>query len=515
MLIFDKDKRLKELKNQVNYVQRYRTFKIEKINNLKALIQKNYNKIQVEVKKNIIIKDEQIKKESLILKEINSIEKNILKFEEEKWKIELKQKKLEKIKFDTNSIIISTQKEIEKSRQQQVFTTQQHTDIKRNITTDKTELEKIEPQLEKIREESSALSIKYRTEQKKLDNINTLVSKSKTELNECRNENQDFKSEIFKVQSQLSSEKNRINKLERTKFSNENEVKNKNKYLKEINKDDLKKEVEKNENELKKLKTDFNKKKNDLDKHLSTQKNHLGHINADRLKISDMENEVSSLIKQKEKYIEIKKKISDSTETNMSKNDIPLQDILKTDKINFKTIENFFFDEMESKFLKNNNIIPENKNKYILLRDNSNEISGNQKKAIINEKGFISFISDIYKLEEIKQKNSLKEGVIVDTLTNGINIFLKYGYGIITNNHEVITKNGIIIRDRNKGILNINQEINEAEIKAGSLTKKLNDLNIKVENKVDKYNKITSLIEKEQSLLNKLEKEIFQKDILT
>ena len=195
----------------------------------------------------------------------------------------------------------------------------------------------------------------------------------------------------------------------------------------------------------------------------------------------------------------------------MSKDDIPLQDILKTDKINYKTIENFFFDEMGSKFLKNNNIIPENKNKYILLRDNSNEISGNQQKAIINEKGFISFISDIYKLEEIKQKNSLKEGVIVDTLTNGINIFLKYGYGIITNNHEVITKNGIIIRDRNKGILNINQEINEAETKAGSLTKKLNDLNIKVENKVDKYNKITSLIEKEQSLLNKLEKEIFQK----
>ena len=70
-----------------------------------------------------------------------------------------------------------------------------------------------------------------------------MVSKLKAELNECHNENQDFKSEIFKVQSQLSSEKNSINKLERTKFSNENEIKNKNKYLKEINKDVLKKKI--------------------------------------------------------------------------------------------------------------------------------------------------------------------------------------------------------------------------------------------------------------------------------
>ncbi len=512
MLIFDKEKRLKELKNQVNYVQRYRSYKIDKINNLKAFIQKKYNIIQIEVKKNIILKDEHVKSETVLLKDLTTNEKIILELEEERWAVDIKHKKLEKIKFESNSHLISTQKEIEKIKQQQEFASQQSIDLKKETDKNKKELNIIEPALKNAEKNLTELQSKIHLETEEQNKTKITISDLISDLDKYRIGDQNFKSEIFKVQSELSSEKNRLNKFERVKILNENDIKNKNKYLQEIISTDLKKKIELETKELAGLESDFSAIKKKMTGLEITQNNHFININSNKYKLNEMENEISSLKNQKEKYIEIKKKISGIASTeNSSQSESPLQDILKTEKSNYRSIENYFFDEMDSIFLKNNNDISQNNSKYIIIRDNTNEIPDKIKTKIANEKGFIAFVSSIYELKDARHKNSLKEGIIVDSLSNGIELFLKYGYGVITENSEVITNNGIIIRDRDKGILNVNQEIIDAETNIKKITGSLTQIKIKQEKQRDAYKQITSIIEKEQAVIKVLEKDIFQK----
>jgi len=512
MLIFDKENRLKELKNQVNYVQRYRNYKLEKINNLKALIQKKYNKIQKEVKGNLILKDDNINKETVLIRDINAIEKVAMEFEEEKWLIDQEQKKFEKIKFETNSSIISTKKEIEKKNQEQGFNRQRVSDLKRERDNNISELKKIEPLIENAEEELQKNKEKLKIEKENYDEINSKISKLKKEIEAYKDENKNIKSEIFTVQSKVSSDKNRLNKLERTKLLEENEIKNKNRQLREIDIAVIDNDIIKKKKEIEKLEAEFVIVKNNLDLHTRTKNNYSENINQDRKTINEIENEMSSLNKQREKYLEIKKKISGVK--NLENGDsklIPLQDILEASENNFKIIENYFFDEMDALFLHNNNI-PENLNdKYIIGRDKTRLIADKVKNEIEKEDGFISFVSSLYTLDNKEYKRSLKEGVLVDNLDNGIKIFLKFGYGIVTKEAIIINENGIIINNRDKGILNVNKEIKTAEEE----TKKLNKKLIKVQDKQaklkEKFKQISSSIEKEQVLVRVQEKELFLK----
>ena len=512
MLIFDKENRLKELKNQVNYVQRYRNYKLEKINNLKALIQKKYNKIQKEVKGNLILKDDNINKETILIRDINAIEKVALDLEEEKWLLDKEQKKFEKIKFETNSSIISTKKEIEKKNQEHGFNKQRISDLKKEKNDNFNELKNINPLIENAEKELQYNKAKLKIEKENYNDINLKISKSKAELEAYKDENKNLKSEIFTIQSKISSDKNRLNKLERTKLLEENEIKNKSRQLTEIDIAIITNELIKKGKEIETLEYDFAIVKNNLDLHIETRNICSENINRSRKAINEIENEMSSFSKQREKYIEIKKKISNVKNfENENSKLIPLQDILEASENNFKIIENYFFDEMDALFLHNNRIHENLSDKYIVRRDKTSHIIDNIKNEIEKENGFIAFVSSLYILENKEYKDSLKEGVLVDTLSNGIKIFLKFGCGIVTKEAVVINENGIIINNRDKGILNVNKEIKIAEEETKKLNKKLIKLTDKQTELQEQFKKVSASIEKEQAVVKKQEKELFLK----
>ncbi len=514
MLIFDKEKRLKELKNQVNYVQRYRNAKMEKINHLKALIQKKYNTIQKEVKENIILKDKNINEETLQIRQSNEIEKSLIEMEETKWKIDQEQKKLEKSKFESNSQIISTQKEIEKKKQQRDFSQQRIHDINKETEQNERELKGIAPEIE--REETELESLKKQLKQATggQDEIKEKIASMKSELDSDQTKNKTLRTALFKIQSEISQERNRLNKLERTKFLNENEIKNKHANLAELKNRQLDERISSNEAEIRKLENEFSNVNHNLQNALKRQKGQLDEINEVKREINEIENEISSLTKQREKYLELKKKIS-GIDDSLEPGNIfssPLQDILETDPKHFKSIENFFYEEMDSVFLNKGNEIPEDiSHKFILVRNQRHPMSEANRAAIRNEAGFIDFIGNIYRLSDPNFQNSLRDGILASDLKTAASLYIQYGYPVVTPEGEVISEGGVVIRNRDKGILNINQEISEAEQKIEKGKKVLVRLKDRLEQKNVSFKQVSAAIEKDQAVAKAMEKELIQK----
>jgi len=512
MLLFDKEKRLKDLKNQVNYVQRYRTYKLEKLNNLKALIQKKYGAIQKEVKNNLRLKDDFINKETVLIRDINKIEKELLELEEKKWSIDQTQKKLEKIKFDTNSSIITARKEIENNKREKDFTIQRISDLKMEKQNNLQELNKLTPTIENFENELNEYEIKLKTDNEKFKKIEKEIESSKKDYENYIDENKKLKSEVFSIQSEISNQRNHLNKLERTKLLEESQIKNKNKDLEEINIDNFEKVLKEKKNIIERLESEVVNIKERLISLIENRNIQYEKIKTNEKDINEIENEISSLQKQREKYSEIKNKISgiDKLDENNRAN-LPLQDLLISSEENFKIIESYFFDELDAFFLQDNVLPAKLNRKYIIINGKNIKPNDDEKKNIMNEKGFISFISEVYKIENPKYKNSLKEGIIVDTLENGIEIFKKYGCGVVTKDSLIINNNGLIIKNRDKGILNINKEIKNAENNIKILEEKLIKYKHKLSELNEIYKRTNSSVEKEQTIAKVSEKELIEK----
>ena len=72
-------------------------------------------------------------------------------------------------------------------------------------------------------------------------------------------------------------------------------------------------------------------------------------------------------------------------------------------------------------------------------------------------------MKNLYELENRSLKTYFKDGILVDRLENGIRIFLKYGADVVTENGEIISRDGILIKHRDRGILEILEEIKEID----------------------------------------------------
>ena len=88
ILTFDKEKRLKELKNQANYVSRYRNIKSESLEYIKAYLTKKYsllNTVFEEKKRGV---EKKLNEEMVLLKDISESEKKYAELETKKWELD-------------------------------------------------------------------------------------------------------------------------------------------------------------------------------------------------------------------------------------------------------------------------------------------------------------------------------------------------------------------------------------------------------------------------------------------
>ncbi|MEN8153051.1 MAG: AAA family ATPase, partial [Acidobacteriota bacterium] len=468
ILSTDKENRLKELRNQVNYVSRYRTLKAENIEYMKAFLSKKFDKLNKDFESKKGGVETFINQELVISKEISKIEKDYSGFEGDKWGLENELKDKQKELFQLNQNILSEKGEVEKLNQREEFISQREEENKSYIDQNKIIVKKseenileVERKLEKLNKESEELFKSYKEKEKALSEL-------KGGSGDISSQRSSVKNSMFSLQSKLSKLNNEIYDNEKRNIRLENEISSKKKYV-----SDLKNEVENNNvsaeekrvNALEKDLVETMESFRSVEKEWNISNERKDHISNELL---NRKNEIAVLKSQREKYLQIKSKLSGKDSSNSQKSDHKkLQDILESEKEHFNLIENFYFDEVNSVILNNPDEISETSYEKILLDVKPSEPLPVK---IKNEEGFVDFIKNFFSLKDSSIKNILKDGVVVDSLENGMKIFSKYGAGIITLNSEIITRDGVFIRNRKSGILDVIDEIKEIEKRESELS---------------------------------------------
>ncbi|MGE5344255.1 MAG: chromosome segregation protein SMC [Candidatus Omnitrophota bacterium] len=486
ILIADKEGRLKDLKNQVSFVQRYRKTKNDKVDNLRTLLKRKHDAFQQEFESNKGEIETLMERESVAVREITSLEKDVLRLEEKRWMIDKDLKQNQQNIFDFNKKILSFKGDIERSKQSRGFKSQKVADLKRTIETNKQEIAHLNKQEETASNSLSELEAKLKSEKTGHEDINSQLADLNDRLENTHAQNSGLKSELFNIQSELARTSNKIKEIDKRMMRIENEVASKKNFAAQLNEQSSATEIDEKEagiqtlsaqqteeeTHFKEIETQYNQNKRTVDELAAESRN--------------LTNEVKNLENQKTKYLEIKKKIVGETPNAANIKHLGcLQDLIQADKKYHKILENFYYDEMDAVLLENNDngdqFFDIKLNKCLLRRETEERRSG-----IEAEPGFIGWIRDLYHLPDPALKPLFKNGVLVDTLKNGMHLFITYGIDVVTQTAETITRFGLLVRSREKGILDVIEEIREIENKREKVLTKLAEIKTSLDKEKEK-----------------------------
>ncbi len=503
MLTADKENRLKELKNQVNYVRRYRQLKSERTEFLKALLKKKYLYLKEEFDSKQGELEKLISHESIKSKDITAIEKEILRLEEQRWRTDRELKENQKDIFDLNRRILSNKGEIDKSKQRHGFLLQKQEELKRSNHASNRESGECDVQIAAEQEKIQDFEKQLKNEAAEHEQLESRLDILNNELDSFSGDESNLKSGISRVQAELTRVNNQTKDLERKVIRIENEIASKSNFVSELKQQVSSADIEKIEKKYEDVTRQYEEQKFVYEE--VERRHQQNSLALDELKdeIKDNQNEQKNLDNQKNKYLQIKKKlVGDSGSSESLEQFGYLQDNLEADKQFHKSLENFYFDEMDAIILKNNeDAAAAPQNKFLL----SHKSAGQFPQGIEREDGFIDFIKNVFKVKQTEIKDFLKDGVLVEDLAKGIRIFGKFGVNVVTRDGQVITNYGILIRNRDRGILDVIEEIREIDKKKERLQSELSDLKEQLSRESEILEELTFELDDQRSELQHLE----------
>jgi len=474
ILSADKENRLRELKNQANYAARYRTLKAENIEYIKVFLHKKFRKINEDFEKRKKTVEKFLSTEMILTKELAALEKKYTGNESRKWELDKTLKEKQKELFELNQSILSKKSEMEKLNQRKGFVVQKIEENNGSIEESGKLIEVREKEIGALETEVKEKQGEYETLQAEYDTRKKEVAGVREEFGKFSEEKEKLKNEIFSSRSTLAALNNEIHENEKQSVKLENDIHSKQTYIRELKKnsdDDRITEVEAGFNRAEAAFFNSEKKLTQLKNTLEENIKHIQEITSE-LRMN--QNDIRSLKKQKEDYLRMKENVS--PHKNMSGR--TFLDVLDSDKDHFNLIESFYYDEVGSFITENKEDLKNPDFEKIFLNIPSGiTIPAEAEKA----DGFVDRIKNLFVLKEPSLKESLKDGVVATDLAKGIEIFRKFGVPVVTQDGEIITSGGVLIRKRSTGVLNIVEEIRRIEKAEKDGEKKITELNTELE----------------------------------
>jgi chromosome segregation protein len=512
ILLLDKENRLKELKNQVNFARRYRQIKNDRVNHLKTFLAKKKTIFQGEFDTRKGEIETLINQEAFLVKDISDLEKELLKLEERRWLVDKDLKQNQQQIFDYNKKILSGKGEIERSRQGRSFKNQKIADLRQAIETNKKEILNIETQKENTEKDAAALQVRLNQENSGHEGLAYRMEELNDRLEATHKDNAGLKSDIFNVQGEMSRVNNKIKEIDRRMVRIENEVATKKSFVTQLQEQVTSNEIKETETAVDTLTRAYAEKEilfKDIEARYEENKQRIDRL-ADVLKNTG--NEIRNLENQKSKYLEIKKKLEgEAVKDPGIKHAGYLQDLIQADKKHHKLLENFYYQEMDAILLEQDeDFFKTDLNKCLLHRGKEEKEEKEEKEKIAEEPGFTAWVKDLFTLKEEKLKDFFRNGALVDNLKTGMRIFFTYGIDVVTGNGETLTRDGLLVRNREKGILDVIDEIREIDGKKEHLVRELEKVKSNLAEEQEKQPELAKEIAEHRSRLRGMEKELMQ-----
>lgn len=472
ILLRDKEERLRELKNQVSYCKRYRRLKQEKLSHLKHFISREYGELKERLKKTQSAMEAHLSDETVQKREISHLEGEIIRQENEKWGEEKRVKEIQKKRFDISGQIYTVSGGIDQTRQEIRFLEQKSAELQEDVRRGEAEIEEMDSRIEKDTREKTRREkelARHREEDQVAGNLQA-KNRLKTGIEKQLAE---IKQAVFPLQADLSSLSNDIMEMEKKLAQTGHEIQSKVNFI-----GDLQEQIEReNQGDLLKnreaLKREIQTRQDRLLEITSRNQTGRSEVAAGERQIIELNNEIANLSLQKDKYREVKDKLAGISEQTSRIRDLgKIPDLIRSDPENHPVLENFYRKEMGAAAIADHSDFTEKdlgEQDYLLGKtapDLDSLLPELQK-----EKGFVATIKDLYSLSVPRVKECLRDGILVDTLQNALRIFLRYPIDIVTRAGTLITRDGILSKNREKGILNVIREIQKIEEKVERLTR--------------------------------------------
>jgi len=224
ILLADKGDRLKDLRNQVNYVQRYRKAKEEWQRAQKTVIHRKYIVFSKEFQQRQRLIEGLLNEETMLGRGVISLESKVMEGEEKRWRLDQQLKETQKKSYEINRRLTALKGEYDKLMQRQDFLRQRIGDLTLNNDKGKDELADLVAQ----QTEAEALIQRGRDTGSKLDReLEALVAVQK-ELNDGRSRfigrEKELQKRLFDLQSELSRCSNEVREIEKKLMRAENDV---------------------------------------------------------------------------------------------------------------------------------------------------------------------------------------------------------------------------------------------------------------------------------------------------
>lgn len=467
LVLQEKSNRLRELKNQVHFARKYRNTKNQKNDYLKALLEKKYLnfKGEFDLQGGKII--EFLNGEAAMVKEIADFDKSLLDLETKRWNLDHSLKNNQQLVFDHNNAILNGSKEIEKFQQRQEFLKQRILQLQKLIKESQAEINEIGKQDKTLAAEMAEYD-RQLSEQggsnRELDLAITGLNKAIADQNV---QDGHLKKAMFNLQVEISRNRNESTQLEKNLMRLEGDIVNHKHIIRELENQSQNPEINQIEKAVQALAETLRLRESEAEKTAAEFKKTQSAAEAVEKQLRDAMNEIANLGRQKEKYLEIKQKITGAQGKPLAgKNRGFLQELLVAPKKLHAILESFYFDELDAPIVVDSEAaLQPDLRKAFLKRTAAASLPA----GLRGEAGFRDFVKNLFELEDKELKPFFRDGVLVDSLKNGLAIFSKYGVDIVTEQGEVIGGNGVLIKNRERGILEVLDEIKAIDKKIVAL----------------------------------------------
>lgn len=518
VLLTDKEGRLRDLRRQVNFVQRYRRIKNDKVDYLKTLLKKkealyrdDFEKCKDEIEKFI-------NHETVASREINTLEKELLKYEEDRWLLDKELKKNQQEIYDFNKKILAAKSETDRCKQSRTYKNQRKAEIKQTIASDKKEIIDLETQTKNISAAVAELEKTLTNESSGHEDMESRMLDLNDRLENINADNSGLKSDIFNVQGEMTRVNNKIKEIDKRMGRIENETATKETFISQlagqVSDDEITDLEEKEKTLITALKTEETRFQQ-IETQYNQNKQALDQLNADA---KNCKNELQGLDNQRKRYLDLKNKIAGQAVKDPGiEHRGFLQDLIKADKKYHKPLENFYFDEMDAPLIDALDALTSGNlpaAKFQLKPPERPLISKEDSTAIQNQPGFIAWVKDVFRLKQdspgIDLKAFFKNGVLVDTLEHGLRLFARYGVDIVTENAETISRDGLLVRSREKGILDVIEEIREIQTRTAEWKEKANKTSLLLQKEQEKQPQLAQQLDQGRKQVRQLEQQSMQ-----
>ncbi len=464
LVLQEKGNRLRDLKNQVHFARRYREVKNSRNDLLKTLLRKKYMafKEEFDLQGGKIM--ELMNGEAALVKEIGDFDKEMLDLEGKRWNLDQGLKNNQQFIYDHNNKLLEGSKEIEKTQQRQEFIRQKMAELDQFIAESEAEIREIDRQDKDLAAGIAAFEQELVGQGRGGEELEQVLETIRKALGARVIEDGHLKKSMFNLQVEISRNRNESAHLEKNLSRLEGDIASRRHIIEELEKQGKDPEIAQAETAAAGLAEALRSRENDFSLAASEFEKARAEGDAIEKQLREALDEIATLDRQKEKYLEIKAKITGG-EGAQAAGRGSLQELLVAPKHLHSVLESFYFDELDAPIVVDaDSALRSDLRKAFLKRSPAAALP----EAIRREPGFRDFVKNLFELEDKELKPRFRDGVLVDDLKHGLAIYARYGVDIVTENAEVIGSNGVLIKNRDRGILEVLDEIKAIEKKVAA-----------------------------------------------